>query len=235
MKKGTMKILDNYIKNYVDYQTLSATKMAIECNVSPATITRYVQKIGYKDFYDFRFQLINRQLELDVIAQEELIINRKIDKLKYSLKELTKFNFEQLKLIEEKKILVYATTEFEKVGELFVDSMAIIHGDCVLIKNRLQLEYLQKKNNNNCVVFSIGRLPIEMYSPRYRYWQFKYQEDDKTFDYPNVLTIKLIETDVINSRTMGMYFALEIIEEEYTTKILSNKEVENLIRVKKGG
>ncbi len=232
MKKvDTVTKLNDYIANYDDYRKLNAKRMAIDCDVSAATISRYVQKLGYEDFNHFRFRLIDQQENISSINLEESNVARKLEKLKYSLKELAVFDFSQLKNIKNKKILVYSDPEFEKVGKVFVEKMSLIHEGIVIVKNAAQIEYFMKKNNNNCVIFVIGLLTNIIYNPAYEYWEIRYQGDDNIPKRDNVKSVQLLKTDLNYSKSTVMHLALEMIAEEYLIQCFTKKETINLVNI----
>ena len=63
----THKVLADYVlKNFVDVSFMSITEFGAKANVSPATITRFVRVLGYKNYVEFQSNvkhMVKREME----------------------------------------------------------------------------------------------------------------------------------------------------------------------------
>ncbi len=235
MIKQTIIELNKYIEECVNYKDLTAMKMAEECNVSPATVSRYVKNLGYENFSHFRYNLIEKSLVGKTDKFENGKISNKINYINSSLNELKSFDFDQLQLLNRKKILVYYEAEFEKVVDLFIDKMNLIHGNFIVIKSLSELEYLMKLYKGDCSILSVGGIPYMMYNEKYQYFELKYKEEIKGEKRENVVEINILNNRQRRKKTcitadgLTMYIALEVIAEEYTKQVMSQEELNELL------
>ncbi len=235
MIKQTIIELDKYIEGCVDYKELTAMKMAEECNVSAATVSRYVKNLGYENFSHFRYNLIEKSLVgKNINPTSDKVLNKTKD-INLSLNELKSFDFSQLKILSSKKVLVYYEAEFERIVDIFVNKMNLIHGNFIVIKSLSELEYLMKKYKGDCSILSIGNIPYMMYNEKYQYFVLKYREERKIEKRGNVIEINILNNyqgrkkTCITANGLLMYIALEVIAEEYTRQVLSKEQLDELL------
>ncbi len=235
MNKKTIIELDKYIEECVNYKELTAMKIAEECNVSSATVSRYVKNLGYENFSHFRYNLIEKSLVGKITSPSNEKVSNKIKDITSSLKELKCFDFEQLKVLNREKVLVYYETGFEKIAGLFIEKMNLIHRNFIVIKSLSELEYLMKLYNGDCAILSIGKIPCMMYNEKYQYLELKYKEERKSEKRENVVEINILNNyqrrkkNSITANSLVMYVALEIIAEEYTKKVMSKVQLEKVL------
>ncbi len=235
MIKQTIIELDKYIEECVNYKELTAMKMAEECNVSSATVSRYVKNLGYENFSHFRYNLIERSLVGKIVSPSNEKVSNKIEDISLALKELKNFDFKQLQILNRKKVLVYYEAEFEKIVDLFIGKMNLIHRNFIIIKSLSELEYLMKLYKGDCAILSIGNIPYMMYNEKYQYLELKYKEERKSEDRENVVEINILNNyqrrkkTCITATGLTMYIALEIISEEYTKQVLTKDKLNELL------
>lgn len=224
--------LDRYIEECTNYIDLNATKMAADCNVSPATISRYVKNLGYENFGHFRYSLVERKLFNENVKSKSDIISNKIADLNYSLSELKNFDFKKLSLIDKRKVLVYYEKQYEFLGSIFIEKMNLIHGNFVGIKTLSELKYLMEKNRDDCSILTIGKVPDMLYKKDYNYLEIKNQNSIVDNTRENVCQINLLNRskgqkhNQLNSNLVAMNFALEIIGDEYTKLVLNKQQID---------
>ncbi len=226
-------MLDNYIKLCRDYDTLSAKKMANDCYVSASTISRYVKGKGFKDFNHFKYYLKNQRKHLIEVENHGFINSEWENLLDYNLHNLKQVNFNNLEVLRDKKILVYSDVKYEKVTEMFLEKVQVIHDTFTRIRNRSEMDFQMYKTNGECVVFSIGEIPEELFSEEYTYYEVKYGMENVENIYPNIRSITLLNDDYnpvcsITQNLSFLYIFLEILAEEYTRVMLSVADYEKL-------
>lgn len=227
--------LDEYIESCTDYNELTATKMAEDCQVSPATISRYVQKIGYENFSHLRYNLIEKDLIENNLKQTNDLILRKIDYVDYCLSEFKGFDFQNLKILNTKKVLVYSEPRFDLVTKIFIEKMNLTHNNYCLVRSISEFEYITNSMDGDCSVLSIGTIPRPLYNKEYNYLEIKYKNDnEKNEKKENIYEINILnkkhgrkENKIIDN-LLPIMITLDVISEEYTKIIKSSREIENI-------
>ncbi len=233
LNRKTIIELNKYIEACTNYNRLSATRMARKCNVSRATISRYVKYLGYENFNHLKYSLIEKNMIDKNFKFSDDNITRKLNYINYCLREIKEFDFNQLILLDKTKILVYYDQQFEYVAKLFVEKMNLIHGNFQTIYSLSELEYQMKKNENDCAIISIGEIPDMLYKKEYQYLEIKYQKEREISEV-NIQKISLLnrrqgmKMNRINTNILTMFTALDILVEEYSSRVLSNEEKELL-------
>ncbi len=230
LKRETSLILDNYIKMCRDYDSLSSKKMANDCFVSASTISRYVKEKGFEDFKHFKYHLKNQKKYLAEIEKYNGVNDEWISILDYNLK---KVNFKNMENLKGKKVLVYSETNYEKITDIFIEKVQVIHDTFTRIRNRSEMDFQMYKNQGNCVVVSIGKIPTEMYDDRYMFYEIKYGLEQKENKYSNVRTITLLSYNYnsvcnVTQNFSFLYMFLEVLAEEYTKIMLNVADFEVL-------
>lgn len=221
MKKKTILELDKYIESCTDYSKLTAGKMAYECNVSQATISRYVKEIGYDDFYHFKFSLSEKGLIEKNLQKTSDLILKKINYADYCLSELKEFNFDQLQILKQKKlILVYSESRFNLITKIFIEKMSLVDNKICLVRSVSEYKYMRNKFKENCMMICIGEIPRNLYSKRLNYLVIKYKEEINHIE-ENVCVINILnkrqgkKENKINDNLIPVMLVLDIIVDEY--------------------
>ncbi len=233
MKKKTMMELDNYIKSCTNYDDLTATNMAYDCNVSQATISRYVQLMGYDNFNHLRYSLVEKNLIEKNLEKTNNPILNKINYINYCLSEFKKFDFEQLKLLNAETILVYCEPRFELITRIFIEKMNLIQNNYCNVRSISEFKYVLNSSEGECTVLSIGDLPEEFYEKELKYLVIKYKKENE-LKRNNIHEINILnkrqgrKENKLNDNLLALMITLEIISEVVIKNVKSEKELENM-------
>lgn len=69
LNKNDLHILHFFIQNIAEGSSKTVNEVAILCNVSPSTIIRMTQKLGFQGYSEFKYYLVNEEK----LAQQETI------------------------------------------------------------------------------------------------------------------------------------------------------------------
>ncbi len=234
MKKSTSELISKCIKRKSNYKNLTSKQLSRECNVSASTITRYVKQNGYKNFEEFKFYLIEKEMQKKKKSKDISI--RKIENIIYSLKNIEDKDFEicinqmEQNIINNNKIIICYEDRYDKLAEIFINKMNLLYGNIILIQHENDLEYLINIYNEKILVFSIGRLKEEYYREQIQYIEIKYV-NKKIKEHKNKGTLNLLDNasykneNTINTNFSDMLIVLEILLEKVTKKIKTKQEL----------
>ncbi len=229
LKKETNLKLDNYIKMFRDYDSLTAKKMANDCYVSASTISRYVKGKGFEDFKHFKYHLKNQRRHVTKTEDYGFVNSEWINLLDYNLHNLKQVNFNNLEILKGKKVLVYSDIRYEKVTNIFLEKVQVIHDTFTRIRNRSEMDFQMYKNRGECVFLSIGEIPDEFYTEECMYYEIKYGLENTENYYNNIKTITLLtdncsQLSAVSQNLSFLYIFLEVLAEEYTRVTLSSAD-----------
>ncbi len=235
MKKKTIIELNKYITSCKDYEGLNASKMASECNVSTATISRYAKEKGYENFNHLRYSLIEKNIIRNNLKKSSNVIENKINYINYCLAKFKDFDFEILSILNTKITMVYFETQYELEAKRFVEKMNIIHKNFVMVRTLSELEYIDNYTKGNWSFLCIGNIPKMMYKEQQNYIEIT-TNNEKNSKLNNVYQIEVLnqkqgkKANKITSNPLPIQIILELISEEYTKKVLSKKELEEVTK-----
>lgn len=162
----THRVLADYVlKNFVDVSFMTITEFGSKTNVSPATITRFVRALGYKNYIEFQSnikQMVKREMEpktefkfnMRYVSSTNVLYDQ-IQDAKSDLDEL--YSDELNEVLEEasqtlskaKRIYVLGSRTTFAVAYYFYFSLNRIMENVYLIDNRnddlsIRLQYVTK-------------------------------------------------------------------------------------------
>ncbi len=227
-------IITKYIKKIDDYEELTSKSLAMECGVSQATITRYVQSQGYKNFEEFRIYLINQEK----IKKQKVnsFKNNKFKTLKYNLQNIDVSTNNQendeimAKMVRNQKVLVCSEIKYEKSVDVFLEKMNLLHGNVIMFKNENSLNYLLDKYNNECTIISIGNVDKSLYREDIQHFEIKYLNKPEKSTNKNKVNFHLQEEknsfgeSILLQKTLSFQIILDMLIEQYTRYALSEEE-----------
>ncbi len=237
-KAKSEKIISEYIKKYDNYSELSSKQIARECKISQSTITRYVQNLGYKTFEEFRYNLIEEEKRSN--QKSKSFKYNKLNTLEYNLQGIDVYTTEMenhniiKKMSENKKILICYDLKYEKLAEFFLEKMNFLHGNVIIFKKESGLNYLLDKYNGECSILSIGEVPMNFYRDNIQHLEIKYVNKLRKSKKENLVYFHLmdespqVEKNLVTLNNLAVHIVLEMLIEEYTNQVLSEKELQKM-------
>lgn len=194
------KELLKVLKNHPNIELLTAKCLASEINTSQSTISRIVKELGYRNFNELKYSLINRGADkVELSDQEEIILAANIS------------TCELLKTMMSKKIAL--------VGKRRFNGQVLFIGEYLRIKG-IEYTYLTSANQSVAdfdVIIHLGKLEnvnqdrdkyIQIYLSQY---EFDLKQATRTIILKNIPISKHDEINHFNEITMMQNYLLFLI------------------------
>lgn len=180
MKTEVLTRITIAIENHPSPENLSLRDIAAISFVSPATVSRYIRQSGYKDFNEFKLELITTR----VINNSQ---NIKLDLwIKHFSSQVGAFQphiSKTIQLLTDKKILLYYCQDYQYIASNFLMFVTKLNLKIQIINESSNLEQFDPQYY---CIFAVGNLPTSLYNEQFDYSLISYQHIDH---YPLKLNI----------------------------------------------
>ncbi|WP_054251777.1 MurR/RpiR family transcriptional regulator [Neofamilia massiliensis] len=194
LTKSEIKILEFIETNYDDFLFMSIIELAEKLEISEATISRFVRKIGADDFKSLKTLVLEQspymaaeKMKTTLASSEDLsldsYLSKQIENIKKTLDHIDKNQFDQAcKILAQKnKIYVYAkhagkaltSLIYTRLNRIGIDVWTLPTGGTELVESLSKLE-----KDDLLLIFSFSKIS---------------REDKIIFDYKKEVGFKLIQ------------------------------------------
>ncbi len=170
-------------------EDLSAKKLAILSDTSPATISRFVKSKGFNNFFEYKLNLMHGRKS--ALIKEKSIFDSWFKNLDQSFNEVEKDMQEIIYLLRSKNIYIWSKREYDFSARQLAQILVREGYVASVIDEYHNIDHLDQHND---AILSIGQIPKQLYRSDLNYACIVYKNYSNDLNEKNIITLKIMPT-----------------------------------------